>query len=79
MKGGRPEAWQVVDVTRVVSITANLGDTKAADPSGVHHPRAHFAGESAGGCGHPRALLRVAVGTGIDGAEGRPGPRPMLI
>jgi O-succinylhomoserine sulfhydrylase len=38
------EAWQVVDATRVVSITANLGDTKTTlDPSGVHHPRAHFA------------------------------------
>ena len=29
VRGGREQAWRVVDATRVLSITANLGDTKS--------------------------------------------------
>ena len=62
VKGGREAAWRVVDTTRLLSITANLGDTKTHDhASRIHHARAHHAGSARRG-GHRRGLLRVAVG-----------------
>jgi len=60
--GGKSAAWQVVDNTRLLSITANLGDTKSTitHPATTTHGRLseverHDAGISDG-------LLRVAVG-----------------
>ena len=34
VKGGRQQAWQIIDQTRMLSITANLGDTKST----ITHP-----------------------------------------
>jgi len=62
VKGGRAEAWRVVDSTRVISITANLGDVKSTitHPATTTHGRITAAERAAAGIGEN--LLRVAVG-----------------
>lgn len=62
VKGGREEAWKVVDATRVVSITANLGDTKTTltHPASTTHGR--ISPEAREASGIHESLLRVAVG-----------------
>ena len=62
VKGGREEAWKVVDATRVVSITANLGDTKTTltHPASTTHGR--ISPEAREAAGIRESLLRVAVG-----------------
>ena len=62
VKGGREEAWTVVDSTRVVSITANLGDTKTTltHPASTTHGR--ISSEAREASGIRESLLRVAVG-----------------
>jgi O-succinylhomoserine sulfhydrylase len=60
--GGRERAWRVVDSTRVISITANLGDTKTTitHPASTTHGRISAEAREAAGIGE--GLLRVAVG-----------------
>ena len=60
--GGRDEAWQVVDATRMISITANLGDVKTTitHPGTTTHGR--LGEEERQKAGISQALLRVAVG-----------------
>ncbi|MAD43911.1 MAG: O-succinylhomoserine sulfhydrylase [Oceanospirillaceae bacterium] len=60
--GGQEEAWKVVDATRMISITANLGDTKTTitHPGTTTHGR--LAEEERKKAGISLALLRVAVG-----------------
>lgn len=62
VQGGRPEAWTVVDSTRIVSITANLGDTKTTltHPASTTHGR--ISPEAREAAGIRESLLRVAVG-----------------
>jgi O-succinylhomoserine sulfhydrylase len=62
VKGGRADAWRVVDATRVISITANLGDTKSTitHPASTTHGRISPEARAAAGIGE--GLLRVAVG-----------------
>ena len=62
VKGGRAEAWKVVDATRMISITANLGDTKTTitHPATTTHGRISAEARQAAGIGE--GLLRVAVG-----------------
>lgn len=62
VKGGRSEAWTVVDATHVVSITANLGDTKTTltHPASTTHGR--ISPEARDAAGIRESLLRVAVG-----------------
>jgi O-succinylhomoserine sulfhydrylase len=62
VKGGREAAWRVVDATRLVSITANLGDTKTTitHPASTTHGRISAQARAAAGIGE--GLLRVAVG-----------------
>jgi O-succinylhomoserine sulfhydrylase len=62
VRGGRAEAWKVVDATRVVSITANLGDTKTTltHPASTTHGR--IAPEARDASGIHESLLRLAVG-----------------
>jgi O-succinylhomoserine sulfhydrylase len=62
VKGGREAAWRVIDGTRMVSITANLGDTKTTitHPASTTHGRISQAAREAAGIGE--GLLRVAVG-----------------
>ena len=62
MRGGREAAWRVVDSTRMISITANLGDTKTTitHPASTTHGRISAEARAAAGIGE--GLLRVAVG-----------------
>ncbi len=62
VKGGREAAWRVVDNTRVLSITANLGDTKSTitHPASTTHGR--ITAEARAASGITEGLLRVAVG-----------------
>jgi O-succinylhomoserine sulfhydrylase len=62
VKGGREAAWRVVDATRMISITANLGDTKSTitHPASTTHGRISPEARAAAGIGD--GLLRVAVG-----------------
>ena len=60
--GGRTAAWRVVDACKVISITANLGDTKSTitHPASTTHGRVAVAAREAAGIGE--GLLRIAVG-----------------
>lgn len=60
--GGREAAWRVVDNCKLLSITANLGDTKTTitHPASTTHGRISAEARAAGGIGE--GLLRVAVG-----------------
>lgn len=62
VKGARSEAWKVVDSCRLLSITANLGDTKTTltHPASTTHGR--ISPEQRAAAGITEALLRVAVG-----------------
>ncbi len=62
IKGGREQAWRVVDATRLISITANLGDTKSTitHPASTTHGR--ISAEARAASGIRESLLRVAVG-----------------
>jgi O-succinylhomoserine sulfhydrylase len=62
VKGGREAAWRVVDATRIVSITGNLGDTKTTitHPASTTHGR--ITPEARAAAGISEGLLRVAAG-----------------
>ena len=62
VKGGREAAWRVVDAVKLISITANLGDTKTTitHPATTTHARVSQAERDAAGISD--GLLRVAVG-----------------
>jgi O-succinylhomoserine sulfhydrylase len=62
VKGGRKEAWQVVDACRMLSVTANLGDTKTTitHPASTTHGR--ISPEARAAAGINESLLRLAVG-----------------
>jgi O-succinylhomoserine sulfhydrylase len=62
VKGGRTEAWKVVDSTQLISITANLGDTKSTitHPASTTHGRLSAEARAQAGIGE--GLLRVAAG-----------------
>jgi O-succinylhomoserine sulfhydrylase len=62
VKGGREAAWRVVDATRLISITGNLGDTKTTitHPASTTHGR--ISAEARAAAGITEGLLRVAVG-----------------
>ncbi|MBX6392230.1 MAG: O-succinylhomoserine sulfhydrylase [Burkholderiales bacterium] len=62
VKGGREAAWRVIDNTRLISITANLGDTRTTitHPATTTHGRISPEARAAAGIGE--GLIRVAVG-----------------
>ncbi|GAB4057784.1 O-succinylhomoserine sulfhydrylase [Uliginosibacterium sediminicola] len=62
VKGGKDEAWRVVDSTRMLSITANLGDTRTTitHPATTTHGR--ISPEARAAAGIHDNLLRLAVG-----------------
>jgi O-succinylhomoserine sulfhydrylase len=62
VKGGRDAAWRVIDSTRLISITANLGDVKTTltHPGTTTHGRIPPAARAAAGISD--GLLRIAVG-----------------
>jgi O-succinylhomoserine sulfhydrylase len=62
VRGARAEAWKVIDNCRLLSITANLGDTKTTltHPATTTHGR--ITPEQRAASGITESLLRVAVG-----------------
>jgi len=62
VKGGRDAAWRVIDATRLISITGNLGDTKTTitHPASTTHGR--ISAEARAAAGITEGLLRIAVG-----------------
>ncbi|MBQ0834494.1 O-succinylhomoserine sulfhydrylase [Marinobacter sp.] len=62
LKGGREEAWNFIDATRMISITANLGDVKTTitHPATTTHGR--LTPEDKSSAGITENLLRLSVG-----------------
>ncbi len=62
VKGGKDEAWRLIDSTRMLSITANLGDTKTTitHPATTTHGRLTDQERLAAGIND--GLVRIAVG-----------------
>ena len=62
VQGGREAAWRVIDATRMLSITANLGDAKTTitHPATTTHGRLSLEEREAAGIGE--GLLRLAAG-----------------
>jgi len=62
VQGGREAAWKVIDSTRLISITGNLGDVKTTitHPATTTHGRISAAARAAAGI--TEGLVRVAVG-----------------
>jgi O-succinylhomoserine sulfhydrylase len=58
----RPRAWRVIDGTRLMSITANLGDTRTTitHPASTTHSRLSAQQRQEAGIGE--GLIRVAIG-----------------
>ncbi|HEX5093059.1 MAG TPA: O-succinylhomoserine sulfhydrylase [Burkholderiales bacterium] len=67
VKGGQAAAWRVIDATKLISITANLGDVKTTitHPASTTHGRLTPEARAAAGIGD--GLLRLAVG--LEGVE----------
>ena len=62
VKGGQKEAWRLIDSTRLISITANLGDVKSTitHPTTTTHSR--VSPEERQKAGIKDNLVRIAVG-----------------
>lgn len=62
VRGGQQAAWRVVDATRMISITGNLGDSKSTitHPATTTHGRMSAAQRAEAGISD--GLLRVSVG-----------------
>ncbi len=62
LEGGREQAWRVIDATRIISITANLGDAKSTitHPATTTHGR--LTPEQKAEAGITEGLVRVSVG-----------------
>lgn len=62
VRGGREEAWCVIDATRFISITANFGDAKSTITHPATTTHARLAPEQRAQAGVGEDLLRVSVG-----------------
>ena len=62
LKGGQAAAWKLIDATKLLSITANLGDTRTTitHPATTTHSRMTPEQRAAAGIGD--GLVRIAVG-----------------
>ena len=62
LKGGQAAGWKLIDATRMISITANLGDTRSTitHPATTTHCR--LTAEQREQAGIANGLIRVAVG-----------------
>ena len=62
VEGGRDAAWRVIDNTKMLSLTANLGDAKTTivHPATTTHGR--LTDEARAAAGISDGLVRVAVG-----------------
>jgi O-succinylhomoserine sulfhydrylase len=62
VKGGKAAAWRVIDNTRLLSITANLGDTKTTITHPASTTHARITPEARAAAGITDGLIRIAVG-----------------
>ena len=62
IRGGRDAAWRLIDSTRMLSITANLGDTKSTitHPASTTHGRLSPEQRAESGIGE--GMVRISVG-----------------
>ena len=62
LKGGKDAAWKLIDATKLLSITANLGDTKSTitHPASTTHSR--MTAEQRAAAGISDGLVRIAAG-----------------
>lgn len=62
VEGGKEVAWKLIDATRLLSITANLGDAKTTitHPATTTHSRVTAEARASAGIGD--GLVRIAVG-----------------
>ena len=62
VEGGRESAWRVIDNTKMLSLTANLGDAKTTivHPATTNHGR--LTDEARAAAGISDGLVRIAVG-----------------
>lgn len=62
LNGGKEEGWRLIDATKLLSITANLGDTKSTitHPATTTHGR--LTPEQRSEAGISDGLIRIAVG-----------------
>ena len=62
LKGGQAAGWHLIDSTRLVSITANLGDTRSTitHPASTTHNR--LSTQQREEAGIADGLVRIAVG-----------------
>src|SRR6266481_1957775 len=62
VKGGKQAAWRLIDATRMISITANLGDTKTTITHPATTTHARITPEARVAAGITDGLIRIAVG-----------------
>jgi O-succinylhomoserine sulfhydrylase len=62
VKGGKVAAWRVIDNTKLLSITANLGDTKTTITHPASTTHARITPEARAAAGITDGLIRIAVG-----------------
>ena len=62
VKGGKSAAWRVIDSTRMLSITANLGDTKTTITHPATTTHARISPEARAAAGISEGLIRIGVG-----------------
>ncbi|MDH2916983.1 MAG: O-succinylhomoserine sulfhydrylase [Gallionella sp.] len=62
VKGGKAAAWKVIDNTKMLSITANLGDTKTTITHPATTTHARITPEARAAAGISEGLIRIAVG-----------------
>lgn len=62
VRGGQAEAWRLIDATRLISITANLGDAKSTITHSATTTHGRMPPEHRAAAGIGDNLIRIAVG-----------------
>ena len=62
VSGGKEGAWRFIDATRLISITANLGDSKTTITHPATTPHGRLSPEDRAAAGIKDNLIRIAVG-----------------
>ncbi|MDD4963961.1 MAG: O-succinylhomoserine sulfhydrylase [Gallionella sp.] len=62
VKGGKAAAWRVIDNTKMLSITANLGDTRTTITHPATTTHARITPQARAAAGISDGLIRIAVG-----------------
>jgi len=62
LEGGKDAAWKLIDSTRVISITANLGDTKSTITHAASTTHGRLTPEQRAEAGISDGLIRISAG-----------------